>query len=162
MILFAFRGIVPRRTVSIGKTSLKWLPLFGQIYWLAGNVLIDRGNAAKAKAAMLRTTDVMQRQDTSIWVFPEGTRHLGRGLLPFNKGVFQMAVSAEVLIVPLRCSTYKTGTQLHRWHAGTVKILALPAILTAGLTLEDLPDLMARCHRQMQSCIAQLDAALTP
>jgi 1-acyl-sn-glycerol-3-phosphate acyltransferase len=29
------------------------IPIFGQIYWLAGNVLIERGNAAKAKAAML-------------------------------------------------------------------------------------------------------------
>lgn len=52
--LFILGSVVPRRTVTIGKTSLRWIPLFGQIYWLAGNVLIERGNAAKAKAAMLR------------------------------------------------------------------------------------------------------------
>ena len=46
--LFMFGNVVPRRTVCIGKKSLKWVPLFGQLFWLAGNVLIDRGNAIKA------------------------------------------------------------------------------------------------------------------
>mgnify|MGYP002141976824 CR=1 FL=1 len=43
--LFVLGCAVPRRTVSLGKKSLKWIPFFGQIYWLAGNILIDRGNA---------------------------------------------------------------------------------------------------------------------
>ena len=33
--LFVFGRVVPIRTVSLGKKSLKWLPLFGQLYWLA-------------------------------------------------------------------------------------------------------------------------------
>lgn len=156
--LFVFGGVVPRRTVSIGKTSLKWLPLFGQIYWLAGNILIDRGNPAKAKAAMLKTTGAMQSNDTSIWVFPEGTRNLGKGLLPFKKGAFQTAIAAGVPIVPLCCSSYKRTMQLNRWHAGRVKIRALPPIATVGLTTEDLPALMTQCRDAMQNCIDALDA----
>jgi len=80
--LFVFGTVVPHRTVCIAKKSLKWVPLFGQLFWLAGNVLIDRGNAHKARRAMLTTTDTLQHKDTSIWVFPEGTRNLGKGLLP--------------------------------------------------------------------------------
>lgn len=89
--LYVLGRVVPKRTVSIGKKSLKWVPFFGQLYWLAGNVLLDRGNAIRAKQAMLTTTDTLKHKDTSIWVFPEGTRNLGKGLLPFKKGAFQMA-----------------------------------------------------------------------
>lgn len=155
--LFVLGCAVPRRTVTIGKTSLKWMPLFGQIYWLAGNVLINRGNAAKAKAAMLKTTEVMQSEDTSIWVFAEGTRNLGRELLPFKKGAFQMAISAGVPIMPLCTSSYKRTMRLNRWRAGAVKIRSLAPIPTVGLTQENLPALMQQCHRQMQACIAELD-----
>ena len=158
--LFVLGCTVPRRTVTIGKTSLKWMPLFGQIYWLAGNVLIDRGNAAKAKAAMLKTTEVMQKEDTSIWVFAEGTRNLGQGLLPFKKGAFQMAISAGVPIMPLCTSSYKKTMRLNRWQSGTVKIRSLAPIPTAGLTQDDLPALMEQCHRQMRACIAEMDAEI--
>lgn len=159
--LFVLGCAVPPRTVSIGKKSLKWLPLFGQIYWLSGNVLIDRGNAFKAKQAMLTTTDTLQHKDTSIWVFAEGTRNLGKGLKPFKKGAFQMAINAGVPIIPLCTSTYKKHMQLNRWHSGDVIIKSLPPIPTQGLTMADLPDLMARCHQQMADCIAELDAEVS-
>lgn len=155
--LFIHGSVISRRTVSMGKTSLKWLPLFGQIYWLAGNVLIDRGNAARAKQAMLQTTDVMCHHDTSIWVFAEGTRNHGKGLLPFKKGAFQMAISAGVPIVPVCASTYRRSMRLNRWRAGHIVVRALPPIPTAGCTLDDMPRLMAQCHAQMTQCIAELD-----
>lgn len=156
--LFMLGCMVPPRTVTIGKTSLRWIPFFGQIYWLAGNVLIERGNAAKAKAAMLKTTATLQNDNTSIWVFAEGTRNLGKGLLPFKKGAFQMAINAGVPIVPVCVNTYKNSLRLNRWHSGRLLIRSLPAIPTAGMTLDDMPALMERCHSQMAACIASLDA----
>ena len=158
--LFVLGCAVPRRTVSLGKKSLKWIPFFGQIYWLAGNILIDRGNALKAKQAMLKTTDVMQHEDTSIWVFAEGTRNLGQGLLPFKKGAFQMAINAGVPIIPLCCSNYKSSMNLNRWHSGTIVIHTLPPIATTGMTLDDMPALMERCRTQMAARLDILDAQL--
>lgn len=157
--LFVLGCVVPPRTVTIGKKSLKWLPFFGQVYWLAGNVLIDRGNAQKAKEAMLKSTDVMLNRRTSILVFPEGTRNLGRGMLPFKKGAFQMAINAGVPIVPLCCSNYKKDMRLNRWNSGEIRIRALPPIPTHGLSLDDMPELMERCRSQMLDCIAELDRA---
>jgi 1-acyl-sn-glycerol-3-phosphate acyltransferase len=158
--LFVFGNIVPRRTVCIGKKSLKWVPLFGQLFWLAGNVLIDRGNPLKARQSMRHTTDTLQNKDTSIWVFPEGTRNLGKGLLPFKRGAFQMAVEAGVPIVPVCVSTYVKHMRLDRWDSGDVLIRALPAIPTAHLTLDDVPQLIEQCHTQMQACIEGLDRQL--
>ena len=157
--LFVLGSVVPRRTVTIGKTSLRWIPIFGQIYWLAGNVLIERGNAAKAKAAMLKTTDTLQHHDTSIWVFPEGTRNLGKSLLPFKKGAFQMAIAAGVPIVSICCSNYKRTMRLNCWHSGNLRIRAFPPISTAGMTLDDMPALMERCRGQMVQGIDALDTA---
>jgi 1-acyl-sn-glycerol-3-phosphate acyltransferase len=155
--LFVVGAIVPKRTVSIGKKSLKWVPFFGQLYWLAGNVLIDRGNAIKAKRAMLTTTETLQHKDTSIWVFAEGTRNLGKGLLPFKRGAFQMAIAAGVPIVPVCVSTYSTRMRLNRWNSGDITIRSLPAISTQGMTADDIPELMKTCHAQMQATIAELD-----
>src|SRR6218665_1239353 len=132
--LYVLGRVVPPRTVSLGKKSLKWVPFFGQLYWLAGNVLIDRGNAFKAKQAMLTTTDTLRHKDTSIWVFPEGTRNLGKGLLPFKKGAFQMAIAAGVPIVPVCVSNYAKRIRVNRWTSGRILIQSLPAIPTLGMT----------------------------
>jgi 1-acyl-sn-glycerol-3-phosphate acyltransferase len=158
--LFVFGGAVPARTVTIGKKSLKWIPFFGQLFWLSGNVLIDRGNAQRAKKAMLATTDTLQHKDTSIWVFVEGTRNKGRGLLPFKKGAFQMAINAGVPILPVCVSTYSKHMQLNNWHATDVLIRSLEPIPTAGLTQEDLPALIEQCRNQMLACIEELDQQL--
>ncbi len=156
--LFVLGSTVPRRTVAIGKKSLKFLPFFGQIFWLAGNVMIDRSNAERAKQAMVETTEVMQKNDMSIWVFPEGTRNLGQPLLAFKKGAFQMAINAGVPILPVCCSSYKNTMRLNAWRSGKVIVRSLAPIPTAGLTLDDMSALMERCREQMVACIAELDA----
>ncbi len=155
--LFVFGQVVPVRTVSLGKTSLKWIPLFGQLYWLAGNVLVDRGNAVQARRAMETTTDTLQHKDMSLWVFPEGTRGHGKGLGPLKKGAFLMAVNAGVPIVPVCANNYTRTMNLNRWVGGVVVMRALPPIPTTGLTVDDVPALMERCHAAMAACISQLD-----
>ena len=159
--LFVVGSVVPARTVCLGKKSLKWVPFFGQLFWLSGNVLIDRGNAVQAKQAMLTTTDTLQHKDTSIWVFAEGTRNLGKGLLPFKKGAFQMAIAAGVPIIPVCVSTYANRLKINSWSSGKVLIRSLPAIPTLGLTLDDLPQLMERCQQMMRESIEQLDLQLS-
>lgn len=158
--LFVLGTVVPHRTVCIAKKSLKWVPLFGQLFWLAGNVLIDRGNAHKARRSMLTTTHTLQHKDTSIWVFPEGTRNLGEDLLPFKKGAFQMAIAAGVPIVPVCASSYIRHMRLNRWHSGRILIRSLPAIPTAGLSLDDMPRLIEQCREQMRECIESMDRQL--
>lgn len=155
--LFVFGHAVPHRTVTLGKKSLKWIPFFGQLYWLAGNVLIERGNAIQAKNAMITITDTLQHKDMTIWVFAEGTRGHGKGLAPFKKGAFQMAINAGVPIIPLCANNYVRTMDLNSWDSGEVRMRALPPIPTTGLTLADMPELMARCHAQMKACIDELD-----
>jgi len=158
--LFVVGRVVPPRTVCIGKQSLKWLPFFGQLFWLAGNIMINRSDAAHAKQAMLTTTDTLQHKDTSIWMFAEGTRNLGKGLLPFKKGAFQMAIAAGVPIIPVCVSSYARDMRLNSWHAGDVMIRSLPEIPTTGLSMADMPQLIETCHAQMKACIEEMDQQL--
>ncbi|MFT3857033.1 MAG: 1-acylglycerol-3-phosphate O-acyltransferase [Aquabacterium sp.] len=155
--LFVLGPAVPHRTVTVGKKSLKWVPLFGQLYWLAGNVLLDRGNAVQAKRAMMTTTDTMRHHDTSIWMFPEGTRGHGKGLQPLKRGAFQMAVNAGVPVVPLCVNNYVRGLHLNKWRAGRIEIRALPPIPTEGMGQGDIAELIGGCHAQMLACVDELD-----
>ncbi|MFK0343632.1 lysophospholipid acyltransferase family protein [Pseudomonas asiatica] len=157
--LFVLGQVVPQRTVAIGKKSLGWLPLFGQLFWLGGNVLVDRKNAYQARKAMQKTTRVLQ-DDTSIWIFPEGTRNPGEHLLAFKKGAFHMAIEAGVPIVPVCVSRYAGRLSLNSWRQRTVIVRSLPPIATAGMTLQDLPALIEQCREQMQQCIDRMEGEL--
>ncbi|WP_286978144.1 1-acylglycerol-3-phosphate O-acyltransferase [Pseudomonas sp.] len=158
--LYVLGRVVPERTVSLGKKSLKWVPFFGQLYWLAGNVLLDRGNARKAKQAMQTTTETLKNRDTSIWVFPEGTRNPGQQLFPFKRGAFQMAIDAGVPIIPVCTSHYASTVKLGRWNTGKIMIRSLAPIETAHLTHSDMPALIEQCRVQMQDCIDQMTREL--
>ncbi|PWB35963.1 1-acyl-sn-glycerol-3-phosphate acyltransferase [Pseudomonas sp. SDI] len=158
--LFVLGHVVPPRTVCIGKKSLKWVPLFGQLFWLGGNVLIDRGNAYQARRAMQTTTRTLQEQNTSIWIFPEGTRNPADLLNPFKKGAFHLAVEAGVPIVPVCVSRYAKRVKLNSWRRSKVIIRSLAPIATAGLTHQDVPALMEQCRAQMQRCIDSMESEL--
>jgi 1-acyl-sn-glycerol-3-phosphate acyltransferase len=93
-------------------------------------------------------------------MFAEGTRNLGKGLLPFKKGAFQMAIAAGVPIIPVCVSSYARDMRLNSWNAGDVMIRSLAEIPTAGLTQDDMPQLIETCHAQMKACIEQMDQQL--
>lgn len=157
--LFVLGHVVPRRTVAIGKKSLGWIPLFGQLFWLGGNVLVDRSNAYQARKALQLTTRIL-RNDTSIWIFPEGTRNSGEHLLAFKKGAFHMAVEAGVPIVPVCVSRYARRLNLNSWRRRTVIVRSLPPISTAGMTQQDVPALIEQCRTQMQQSIDRMEGEL--
>ncbi len=94
-------GMLRPRTVSLGKKSLAWIPFFGQLYWITGNILIDRENKSKARNTIQQVADAIHSRDLSVWVYPEGTRSKGRGLLPFKTGAFRMAIELVCLLFPL-------------------------------------------------------------
>lgn len=156
--LFVVGSIVPERTVSLGKKSLKFIPFFGQLYWLAGNVLIDRGNREKALEAMAITKKALLEKNTHIWIFAEGTRNHGKNMLPFKKGAFVTAINAGVPIVRVCCSSYLDGFSLGKWNNGTAHLRVLEKIETKDMTTADIDGLMEECRDSMMACIQELDA----
>jgi 1-acyl-sn-glycerol-3-phosphate acyltransferase len=154
--LFTIPAMVPKNCVSLGKKSLKWIPFFGQLYWLSGNILIDRSNRSKAAGTISKAAEKIKKNGLSVWVFAEGTRSYGRGLLPFKTGAFHTAMSADVPIVPVCMSTTHKTIELNRWDNGTIYIEML-----APISLDE--SIGAREHAKnvhsiMAAKITELDA----
>jgi len=120
--IFTLANAVQPNTVSLGKKSLKWIPFFGQMYWLTGNILIDRTNTNKAMNTIALTAKKIKEKNLSVWLFPEGTRSKGRGILPFKTGAFRTALQANVPIVPICASNYHGIIKMNRWNNGKIII----------------------------------------
>ena len=99
----------------------------------------------------------INEDNLSIWMFPEGTRSRGRGLLPFKTGAFHAAIAAGVPIVPVVCSTTHNKIDLNRWDNGTVICEMLEPIDVSGYSRENVRELAEYCHDVMQNRIAELD-----
>jgi 1-acyl-sn-glycerol-3-phosphate acyltransferase len=150
-------GNIPKKTVALGKASLKWIPVFGQMFWLSGNILLDRGNRDKAMKAMDVTKKALTNKNVNIWFFAEGTRNQGKNMLPFKKGAFITAINSGVPIVRVCTNSYLDHLDMNRLKNGDATIRVLPPIETKGLTKKDLDSLMKECHDTMSSVIKELD-----
>ncbi|NOH80163.1 1-acylglycerol-3-phosphate O-acyltransferase [Vibrio sp. RE86] len=154
--LFTVSSAVTPKVVTVGKKSLAWMPLFGQLYWLTGNILIDRANRSKAKGTIDQVVDQMKQSDVSVWMFPEGTRSRGRGLLPFKTGAFHAAIGAKLPIMPIVCSS-TNGIKLNRWNNGHVIVEMLPPVSVEGFGKENVRELANTCREQMKNKLEALD-----
>ena len=154
--LFTVPAMVPKNCVSLGKKSLKWIPFFGQLYWLSGNILIDRANRSKAAGTISKAAEKIKKNGLSIWVFAEGTRSYGRGLLPFKTGAFHTAMSADVPVVPVCMNTTHKSIKLNRWDNGTIYIEMLaPISLDKSISAREHAQ---NVHTVMAAKINELDA----
>ncbi|EDK28243.1 1-acyl-sn-glycerol-3-phosphate acyltransferase [Vibrionales bacterium SWAT-3] len=154
--LFTVSSAVTPKVVTVGKKSLAWMPLFGQLYWLTGNILIDRANRSKAFGTIDQVVDNLKDSDVSVWMFPEGTRSRGRGLLPFKTGAFHAAIGAGLPIIPIVCSS-TGGVKLNRWNNGHVIVEMLDPINTEGYDKSNVRELANLTREQMAAKLEELD-----
>jgi len=155
--IFTVSGAVQPGTVSVGKKSLKWIPFFGQMYWLTGNILIDRKNKNKAMGTIDTTAQKIREKKLSVWLFPEGTRSYGRGVLPFKTGAFRTAAKAEVPIVPVCASNTHKTIDLNRWDNGKMIIEFLAPITLSGEDKEKIRTVTNQTRSAMLAKIEQLN-----
>jgi 1-acyl-sn-glycerol-3-phosphate acyltransferase len=156
---FFFAKIWPHNCSGVGKRELAYVPIFGLVFWLAGNIYINRADKGKAFQVIDQMADKIVRLQRSIFIMPEGTRSKGKGLLPFKKGAFLTAIKAGVPIVPL-CVSSTTNVKLDQWAPKPTLMEFLEPIPTTGLTADDADELATRCHELMKAKIAQLDQRL--
>jgi 1-acyl-sn-glycerol-3-phosphate acyltransferase len=158
--LFTLAKVLPKGVVTVGKSSLLWIPFFGALYWVSGNILINRNNSKKAIATIDQVVARMKKDTLSIWMFPEGSRSRGRGWLPFKRGAFHAAVQAGVPIVPVVCSSTHGQVSLNRWNNGNVIVEMLDPIDTTGLSETDVVHLIEECQQKMHDTQRRLDNEL--
>ena len=133
--LFAHAG---RRLGLVAKKELLKVPILGYGMGYVNILAIDRSNRQRAIETMKAATDRLRR-GVSFGVFAEGTRALPGQLLPFKKGAFYMAAEAGVPVVPVAIKNTDAmmgkGTGVAR--PGTIEMVILPPVETAGLKTDD-------------------------
>ncbi|BAP58559.1 1-acyl-sn-glycerol-3-phosphate acyltransferase PlsC [Candidatus Tachikawaea gelatinosa] len=149
--------IVQKRTLTIGKKSLKWIPLFGQLYWLTGNIFIDRKNFIKSYHVISnQVITALKKKHVSFWIFPEGKRSYSSKLLPFKTGAFYAAIKANVPIIPIVISN-TNKIRLNKLNNGTIIVKVLKPIYYKQMNIQSERQLAYFCHKLMASALEKIN-----
>jgi 1-acyl-sn-glycerol-3-phosphate acyltransferase len=135
-IIDIFLGIwlSPTGTCGVGKKEVIWYPFFGQFFWLAGHLRIDRNNRASAVEAMRDMSAFVAKHALSIFVWPEGTRSKDGRLRAFKKGAFHMALATKLPVVPMVITGAHEAWESRslRLRRRTITVTFLPPIETTA------------------------------
>src|SRR6185503_1216920 len=125
---------------GVAKAEAASIPLWGQMFSLAGVAFVERGNARQSKEALEPAVRKMRDEGWSLAIAPEGTRSPTPRLGPFKKGAFHIAMQAGVPMVPI--VIHDAGEVMWRSaqtiRPGTVHVVVLPPIETSGWRVETL------------------------
>ncbi|CAG9110531.1 hypothetical protein JYU34_011023 [Plutella xylostella] len=146
------------KVAAVARKELFYIWPFGLSAYLAGVVFIDRSNPKDAYRQLQVTSEVMIKNKTKLWLFPEGTRNKDfTKLLPFKKGAFNIAVAAQVPVLPVVYSPYYfINTRKNIFNKGHVIIQCLDPVPTTGMTMEDVPELIRRVRGAMETAYQEL------
>lgn len=129
------------------------------MFFYAGTVFIDRKDGGTAKATVNTAGQAINTRGSRVLMFPEGTRHGGRQLLPFKKGAFHLAIDAQCPVQPVVVSRYHfLDSHNKRFDSGNAIVSILPPIPTEGMTRDDLPKLLNQVHSMMADTYETLSA----
>jgi 1-acyl-sn-glycerol-3-phosphate acyltransferase len=146
----ALASVLPHPLHWVFKKELASIPVFGWVLLACGQIMVDRADPERAKAAMADALSGLSG-NSSVMIYPEGTRSRDGTLLPLKKGGFWMALRTGLPIVPVRVSGSREIVPAGslRIRPGTVRIDILPSIPTEGKGAADLSDLMRRVRDAM-------------
>lgn len=98
------------------------------MYWLIGNLLIDRNNRIKVYGIIAEVVNYFKKRRIFIWMFSEGIRSRGRGLLSFKIGVFYAVIAAGVSIIFVCVFIISNKINFNRLYNGLVIVEMLSLI----------------------------------
>ena len=136
---------------------MKWAGPFGIAAQLGGTVFVKRAKHDKAMLALNKALKKAKYTDTSLLIYPEGTRHLatsdGEYMLPFKKGAFHMAIDAGLPILPIVISEYDFIDRKQKTFGNSgdreVTLTILTPIETSGRTKADIDHLIEDTRNRM-------------
>lgn len=145
----------------VAKEDLFRAPLVGWLMQFGGDIPLTRKDK-QSVASMFEACRRTLAAGVPVMLFPEGTRSPDGELLPFKDGAFQIAIEAQVPLLPLALS----GTRACRpkgslWFGDAdARVRVLEPIPTAGMTLADLPRLKELARTQIAAAVRKLRADL--
>ncbi len=151
-------------TVIIGKRELIYIPLFGLLFYLTGNILLNRKNRQTAVASFDEVEDYIKNKKISVFIFPEGTRNHGaKKMLPLKRGAFYMAIRAQVPLVPIVASPIYdvVNTKKKFIRKGVIFLNVLDPISTIGKSDSDVDTILNFAQEKMQKAYDESKTQVT-
>jgi 1-acyl-sn-glycerol-3-phosphate acyltransferase len=155
-ILFhALRSLFPRLRI-LYKAELRKLPVLVRAFDLAQFVPLERGNRDQSLPAIERAAAAL-REGNSFLIFPEGTRSRTGELLPFKKGGFIMALTAQAPVVPVAIKGARNAMRKGSPWIQPVRVTVHfgAPVETRGLSLDDRDILMGAVRARVESMLAE-------
>lgn len=144
--------VMPLPFRPLGKSELSKIPLFGLIY-SRSVVPVDR-KTARSRAQSMKDMLYMIRRNVSLLIFPEGTTNeTEQPLLPFHSGAFRIAIETQTQIRPVLYVDNHARLAKIKFmslNPGPCRVVFLPPVPVAGLTMEDVPQLKKQIRQMME------------
>ncbi|KAI8143013.1 hypothetical protein BJV82DRAFT_515790 [Fennellomyces sp. T-0311] len=159
-------SVYPKATSMVAKKAIKYYPFLGWYMTLSKAIFLDRKNHNSAIKTARQAAEAIQKNQTSVWIFPEGTRgHPSKiDLLQFKKGPFYMAVQAGVPVVPVVMENYNHVycSKAKRFNPGTVRIKVLPPVDTTDVAenSESIDKLANRVRDMMLDALKEISTSV--
>lgn len=136
----------------VSKREVWKIPFFGQMLYLHGDILINRGRGAQAMAQLLDEGRAWLRRGVSVAVFPEGTRSKDGTIRRFKSGAFQLAKEAGVELLPVVLDGtrrfVRPGGLLWNWR-NRLTVRILDPVPVGEVRAAELHELMERTEARM-------------
>ncbi len=125
-------------TSYVAKSDLKNIPLFGVWAVMMRVLLFDRNNMKDSLRMILEGISYL-KDDTSVYIFPEGTRNKNESqtpLLEFHDGSFKLASKSGCPVIPVAISH-----TADIWEAHKPWVYSTNVTITYGdpIYMKDLP-----------------------
>jgi 1-acyl-sn-glycerol-3-phosphate acyltransferase len=138
----------------VSKIEIKKWPLFGAAMERGNCIFVDRSDPESRSDVGPKMLEKMEK-NVSYCVFPEGTRSPDGHLLSFRLGIFRIAKSSGLEILPVTiCGTYKLlPKRSFKFHPGTIRCVIHKPISPKKFTSEN--DLMEGVRETIYSALPE-------
>jgi len=130
--------VIPRDCRALIKQEMMQLPILSIVFKQAQLVPIERSNPQKAQMGIELGAKLL-KEGKSFFAFPEGTRSRDGCLGEFKKGVFIMAIKAQIPVFPITILGSNTIQRPGKYgiRPGTIRVIFHDPISTEGMSLAD-------------------------
>jgi 1-acyl-sn-glycerol-3-phosphate acyltransferase len=135
-------SFVPWDMRWVAKAELFRVPLTGWLLGLGGDIPVRRGDASSVREMMDECRRTLEA-GLSVMLFPEGTRSRDGALQRFKDGAFQLAIDAQVPVLPIALDgTRDCRPKGSAWFGrARAKARILAPIETRGMRANDVASL---------------------
>lgn len=142
----------------ISKIENTKVPFVGWYLKMADYIVVNRGDK-ESKGKMMEESFKWLMDGTSIMLFPEGTRSTDNQIGFFRRGAFQLALSADVPVLPILIDGTggvlpKHGLIFGGFHNITIRVL--DPVLPGAFGTADCDKLAARFQMMMTDALKEL------